>query len=251
MKKALLDVLSLNNQDFKLDKGVLKTYILQKYIDTSLGKIEGPTVWSLGLVPFRWYSDMKSADADKPTITGTVNIPSYIKFYPQDVESDNLMKVYDQSYEKPYTVLTFGDGYNCFQAEIIRDLDNVTLFEDMILNARLDDNIPYDMLTPSWIMNMIMNDVSLHVPVTTLSTIVNAICRDANNMDVRFSEVLAKQKNPSMIGYRFANIQELSAASVFGGLSFEDFNYMADLGLNMTKEEREQKISPVEDILKL
>ena len=98
---------------------------------------------------------------------------------------------------------------------------------------------------------MIMNDVSLHVPVTTLSTIVMQMCRDPKNPNKTFAQYIAKQKNPSMIGYRFANIRELSASSVFGGLSFEDFNYMADLGLSTTKEEKDQKISPIEDILKL
>mgnify|MGYP003339083549 CR=1 FL=1 len=40
---------------------------------------------------------------------------------------DAAIKIYDQSYEKLYSVLTFGDGYKCFQGEIIRDLSNVTL----------------------------------------------------------------------------------------------------------------------------
>lgn len=247
----LRDVLKADGHDFKLTRGILKLYISQKYIDTNIGKIEGSVVGSLGLLPYRWYSNIKDADNDKPSITGTLDIPSYINFYPQDVDSDKVLKIYNESYDKPYCVLTFGDGYKCFPSEIIRDLDSVTLFEETMLGGRLDDNIPYDLLTPSWIKNMLMNDVSLHVPLSTLSTIVMTMCRDAKNPDKTFAQVIAKQKNPSMIGYRFANIRELSASSVFGGLSFEDFNLMADISLNMTKEEKEQKISPIEDILKL
>lgn len=247
----LSNILKLDNQDFILTQGVLRAYVLQKYIDTNISKIEGSTVGSLGLLPYRWYSSIKDADNDKPAITGTLNIPSYINFYPQDVDSDKPMTIYKESYEKPYCVLTFHEGYKCFQAEIIRELENVTLFEEVLLAGRLDDNIPYDMLTSSWIMNMLMNDISLNVPVTTLSTIVMQMCRDPKNMDRTFAQYIATQKNPSMIGYRFANVRELSASSVFGGLSFEDFNYMADLGLSMTKEDKEQKVSPIEDILKL
>ena len=247
----LTNILTLDKQNFVLNKGVLKAYVMQKYIDTNIGKIEGSTVSTLGLLPFRWYENNKAAEADKPSIVGTLDIPSYIKFFPQDVNSDVDVLIYEQSYVKPYCVLTFGDGYKCFQAEVIRDLDSVTLYEETFLDGRLDDNIPYDMLTSSWIKNMIINDISLNVPVTTLSTITAQLCRDPKNMDRKYSEVIAKQKNPSMIGYRFANIREMSAASVFGGLSFEDFNYMADISLSMTKEEKEQKISPVEDILKL
>lgn len=249
--KNIAEVLSVDKQNFVLKNGVLKTYVLQKYIDTNIGKIEGSTVSTLGLLPFRWYANIKDADADKNAISGTLRIPSYIKFYPQDVDSDKDVLIYPQSYMKPYCILTFGDGYKCFQSEIIQDLDNVTLYEETFLDGRLDDNIPYDILTSSWIQNMTMNDISLHVPVTTLSTITAQLCRDPKNMDVRWCEVIASQKNPSMIGYRFANIREMSASSVFGGLSFEDFNYMVDIALSMTKEEREQKLSPIEDILKL
>ena len=247
----LSGVLQKDKQNFVLSKGVLKAYVLQKYIDTNIGKIEGSTVSTLGLLPFRWYPDLKAADADRPAVTGTLDVPSYIKFYPQDVDSDKEILIYPESYLKPYCVLTFADGYKCFQNEIIQDLDNVTLYEETFLDGRLDDNIPYDMLTPSWIKNMTMNDISLHVPVTTLSTITAQLCRDPKNMERRWCEVIAKQKKPAMIGYRFANIREMSASSVFGGLSFEDFNYTVDIALSMTKEEREQKISPIEDILKL
>lgn len=246
-----IDVLKKEKQNFFLTKGVLKLYVLQRYIDTNIGKIEGSTVSTLGLLPYRWYDSVKSADADKPSVSGTLGIPSYIKFYPQDVDSDKDVLIYPESYVKPYCILTFADGYKCFQQEIIRDLDNVTLYEETFLDGRLDDNIPYDKLTPSWIQNMLMNDISLHVPVTTLSTITAQLCRDPKNMERRWCEVIAQQKVPKMIGYRFANIREMSASSVFGGLSFEDFNYTVDIALSMTKEQREQKISPIEDILKL
>ena len=247
----LSKVLKKDKQNFMLTKGVLKVYVLQKYIDTNIGKIEGSTVGCLGLLPYRWYESVKDADADRAARKGTLRIPTYINFYPQDVDSDKNILIYPESYLKPYCVLTFADGYRCFQNEIIRDLDSVTLYEETYLDGRLDDNIPYDILTPSWIQNMVMNDISLHVPVTTLSTITASLCRDPKNMDVRWCEVIAKMKKPAMIGYRFANIREMSASSVFGGLSFEDFNYTVDIALSMTKEKREQKISPIEDILKL
>ncbi len=250
-KNSMSSVLKKDGQNFVLTKGMLRVYILQKYIDTNIGKIEGSTVGSLGLLPYRWYENYEALEKDKPTFRGTLKLPTYINFYPQDVDSDKNIQIYPESYVKPYCVLTFADGYKCFPNEMIQDLSNVTLYVDTYLDGRMDDNIPYDLLTPSWIQNMTMNDISLSVPVTTLSTITAQLCRDPNNQDVRWCEVIAKQKKPAMIGYRFANIREMSASSVFGGLSFEDFNYMVDLGLSMTAEDREQKLSPIEDILKL
>lgn len=248
---SLTNILKEEGHDFKLTRGILKVYISQKYVDTNIARVEGAKVGSLGLVPYRWYETIKTMESDKPSKTGTLNIPSFIDFYPQDIDMGTTVKIYDKSYEKSYCVLTLVDGYKCFQSEIIRNLDNVSLFVETILSGRLDDNIPYDMITTAWLKNMSMNDYSLKVPIATLSTIVMQMCRNPNNLNQTFAEYIAKQKNPSMIGYRFTNIRELSASSVFGGVSFEDFNYMVDLGVNMTKEEKEQKISPIEDILKL
>lgn len=247
----LTDILEVKGQDFVLKKGILKTYVLQKYVDTNVSTIEGPVVNSLGLLPYRWYNSFKDAEADKPAITGTLKIPTHIRFYPQEVESDKDVQIYKESYTKPYTVLTFVDGYKTCQSEIIKDLDNVNAYVNLYLNGRMDNNIPYNILTEAWIMNMIMNDISLNVPVTTLSTITKELCRDPKNMSTRWADVIAKQKTPSMIGYVFGNIQELSASSVFGGISFENFNQMVDIGLSMTKEDKQQIISPIEDILKL
>lgn len=195
---------------------------------------------------------MKDEELDKPSIVGTLDIPSVIKFYPQDIYTGKEVQLYPESYVKPYTVLTLADGYKCFQANIVKSLSNVTLFfEDLFLTGRLDDNIPYNMLATSCIKNMEMNDVSLHVPATPICIIVNRMCRDAKDMSKTFAETIAHMKNPPMIGYRFISIREMSASSVFGGLSFEDFNYMADLGITMTAENKKQQISPLEDIIKL
>ena len=65
----------------------------------------------------------------------------------------------------------------------------------------------YQCISVRHIPLMTMNDISLHVPVTTLSTITAQLCRDPKNMERRWCEVIAKQKKPQMIGYRFANIR--------------------------------------------
>lgn len=261
MASSKFDFITLKGQDYFLTKGIMKVYILQKYIDSSasvekkasiISKIEGNVVSSLGLLPFRWYATIKDADADKPSLIGTLNIPSLINFYPQDVDTDKSMLIYKESYLKDYTIMTLADGYKCFQGNIVKKLTNVTLFfEDLFLNGRLDDNIPYNLLTPACIRNMELNDVSLQMPAFPFGTIVNRMCRNPNNLKETFAKYIARQKNPSMIGYRFVNVREMSASSVFGGISFEDFNYMVDLGLTSTAENRKQSISPLEDIIKL
>lgn len=247
----LKGILKSDKQNFILTKGILKVYILQKYIDTNVGRIEGSTVRTLGLLPYRWYENIKAADADRLSEKGTLQIPTTINFYPQDVDSDKPVQIYPESETKPYCIMTFIDGYKCVQNEIIRDLDNAMLYLETYLDGRLDNNIPYDLLTSSWVQNLTMNDISLNVPISTLSTITAQLCRDPNNMDKKWAEVIAKQKKPAMIGYKFANIREMSASSVFGGLSFEDFNYMVDKALTMTADNVPQKVSPIEDIMKL
>lgn len=249
---SLKGILKSDKHEFILTKGVLKLYVLQNYIDTNIGKIEGSTVTCIGLLPYRWYENLKAADADKPSAVGTLQVPTTIKLYPQDVDSDKPVLIYPNSLEtKPYCILTFADGYKCLQNEIIRDLENAMLYLEVYLGGRLDNNIPYNLLTPSWVDNLTMNDISLSVPIPVISTITGQLCRDPGNMDRRWSEVMHKQKKPSMIGYKFINIRDMAASSVFGGLSFEDFNYMVDKALIMTAEGDEGRPSPIEDIVKL
>ena len=130
-------------------------------------------------------------------------------------------------------------------------MDNVNLFLELLLGSKLDNNIPYTYLSQAWVKNMSMNDNDLGVPITTIDLIIYELCRYINDKSKPFGAVYGKDPTISPVAYRFANIREICATnSVFTALAFEDMNSMLDASLNMTQKEKDQKISPLEQIIK-
>lgn len=244
-------ILSIQKNDFYLKTGILKLYVLQKYIDTSIASISGTSTSSIGLLPYRWYKNLDDANKDKPSNIGTLDIPFEMVFYPQDIDVNRTIKIYPSSDNTAYTILTMVEGHKIFPANIVQMLEHTTLFTDLILMGKLDTNIPYNLLLPNWIKNIILNKHPLGVPANGLGAIIQQTCRYKYDNSLRFSEVLAKDPNIPMVDYVFSDIREMSASSVFGGIAFEDINAMIDSGIDITVNNKKQKNSPLEDLLRL
>ena len=230
----------------ELEQGKLELFVDEKYMDSPMGMLSGTHIDAFGLLPYRWYKK----ETDKtPSAIGTLNNPTVIKFQPVTIESNQTIQVYKKSEEKKYTVLTFEAGVGMWPVFTVQALSNVELFVNAIMSGKLDNNIPYTMIVPAWLKNQTMNGMSLGVPVVILELIVRVMCRDAKT-GKSFAESLANDPKHSLIGYTFLNYRRAAASSVFGGISFEDQNAMLDIAINMTKNGIEQKMSPLEKILK-
>lgn len=238
-----------------LKSGRLELYTPQHYIDNSSNaiRIAGDTVSTLGLLPYKFYA--KETDK-KPTKVGIFNNPSVVTFYPVNI-SQNVFDgiwdgIYDYSNRNEYAVMTFTAGRKIMNKHIVKNLNNVVLFTDYLLAGKLDNNIPYNMLSAAWVKNMVTNNVNLEVPGSVIGLIIRQLCRDVKNRDRVFADVIGKDPKVSPVAYAFANIRTICAAtSVFTALAFEDMNSMLDSSLNMTSKEKEQIISPVEQVLKM
>ena len=234
-----------------LESGRLELYTPSSYGD-GINSMEGEIFHVFGLCPYKFYEKVTDK---KPKKVGVLNIPSMIMTYPADVEmnvTDTIWNgIYDYSNANSYTVLEFADKHMFMTKNIIRRLDNVNMFMNMILGTKLDNNIPYNMLSRAWIKNMVMNDNDLGVPSTTIDLIIYELCRYIEDSSKPFGSVFGKNPKMSPVAYRFAGIREVCAAnSVFTALAFEDQNSMLDASLNMTQQEKDQKISPLEQIIK-
>lgn len=236
------------NDSLKVADGAVKVYILKKWVGGKATRIIGRRINTLALLPMKLFKDN---NFDKEVDTKTLMIPNMIDFIPSDLQ-DEKVKIYPSSEEKEYTVMYFEKGDVICPLIGPKNLDNVTLFTDMMLNGALDNNIPYNLLTPSWVSNMLLNDVSLHVPITNIDYIVSNLCRAKADRKKRFAVILAKNPKTPMVDYVFENIRGICASSsVFSALAFEDMNYMLDSALNMVMTGQEQLESPLEPIIKL
>ena len=238
-----------DNNMVVLDKGRLELFVDQRYMGGKMGKLSGSTLTTLGLLPYRLY---KSIDDKTPCETGrynTLNIPSLVEFHPTKLDMDVTVKLYPDSEDKKYTIMTFDAGTGMWSQYGVQALENSQMFVDAILGGQLDTNIPYTMLVPAWLKNLKLNGQNAGVPVAIMEIIIHAMCRDKRT-GKPFGEVIGKDPSHSLIGYNFMNVREASAASIFGALSFEDQNSMLDVAINMTTQNKEQRISPLEKVIK-
>lgn len=235
-----------------LKSGRVELYILQRYVDTKVTTMHGDTINTLGLCIYKFYKNPKDTS---PTKIGIMNIPTIVPFYPVDTRlkvTDTIWDgIYDYSNMNTYMVLEFEAGHRMMDKQLVQNLDNVTIFADLILGGKLDNNIPYNHLSGAWMKNMTMNSVDLQVPVTVIDLIIYELCRDVKT-NKPFGYVYGKNPSISPVSYKFANIREICASnSVYAAMAFEDLNSMIDASLNMTSQGREQKISPLEQVIKM
>lgn len=232
-----------------LAEGILEYCIWEDYIHKNTAIISGRTVNTLGLLPIRYFKDKKS---NTPTWVGTSMVATMVNLFPTSIDTGVLLKIYPTSDEKPYTICRFEAGDRIMNMGLVQDLDNVVLFLEMILNGRLDCNIPYFKLSKAWMNNMLWNKVGLGVPATTINMIIQTICRYKDDLDIPFIQAYAKNPKLAEVDYRFTNTRSICASqSIFGALSFEDLNYMIDYSLNTTATKRNQADTPLEKIIKL
>ncbi len=232
-----------------LEEGVLEYCIWEDYIEKNTATISGRSVNTIGLLPVRYFKDKQTKS---PTWVGTSMVATMVNLYPTSIDTGVPLKIYPSSDEKPYTLCRFEAGDRIMHTGIVQDLDNVVLFLEMVLNGRIDCNIPYFKLSKAWMNNMFWNKVGLGVPASLLSIIIQTICRYKDNLDIPFIQAYAKNPKLSEVDYRFTNARAICASqSIFGALSFEDQNYMIDYSLNTTATGRQQTDTPLEKIIKL
>ena len=241
---------TVKNGFYYLTEGVLEYCIWNDYLEKNTAMISGMKIDTFGLLPVRYF---KNRQASAPSWVGTWMVPSMIALFPSSVDTEQKIKIYPSSDEKPYVIARFEAGDRVTSCNLIQDLDNVVLFVEMMLGGRVDCNIPYFKLGPAWMYNQIWNGVSLGVPALTIEMIVATLCRYKGDLNMPFVQYYEKhQKNCSEVDYRFTTVRTICASqSIFGGLSFEDINYMIDYSLNTTTSQRDQMGSPLEQIIKM
>lgn len=241
-------MLTIEDRMVTLTKGRLDVFIYERYLG-NLSVISGNEVHSIGLLPYRWFSKW---DDTTPAKTGTLKFPANVTFHPTDISPDQTVKVYPESDEKKYVVISFFEKDKCWSPMLIKSMDAPMGFTEALLAAKLDTNIPYNILSPYWQTIGEKNGMNLGVPGPTMDMVVRHICRYKKDSSMIYAKALEKYPNLGQVSYQFMSSRDLCAVSgVFPAISFEDMNAMIDSSINMSKSGKEQNHSPVEDIIYL
>ena len=241
-------MLSIDDSMVVLDKGRLDVFVYQKYLGT-LANISGDTVSSIGILPYRWYAKW---DDEKPAKVGTLKIPSSADFFPTDIKMGESVKIYPESDEKEYTVMSFFEKDKCWSSVVVKKLDAAMDFTRYLFKAQLDTNIPYNLLVPYWEIIGIQNGIDLGISGPAMEIVVRQICRYKKDRSVLYSQILEKHPEIGQVSYQFMSSRDLcSVSGVFSSISFEDMNAMIDNSINITSQKKPQEHSPIEDIIYL
>lgn len=222
----------------------LEILIPTDWISTGLATMIGNSINVLGLLNCKGY-DSK----DKMIFKEVINLPSMITIFPDNIEERTEDIGNDQGPIK-YTICTFYKNSKVMSKYITQDSDNVQSFLDMMMRAKIV-GVPYDSLMDIWLKNLEINKVNLGVPNAILELIISEIYRDADDMTHNYA--YAKNNNPKIRDtyYIPANERQLCAKnSTFAALSFEDVDSMITYSLNMNNQQKKQKISPIEKVIK-
>lgn len=241
-------MLSIDNGMVVLDKGRLEVFIYQKYFP-KLAEITGETVHSIGILPYYWYAKW---DDEKPSKVGTLKLPCMTEFHPNDMDIGKIVKIYPESDDREYTVMSFLEKDRCWSNMLVKSSSYPTNFTDALLQAQLDTNIPYNLLTPYWELVGIMNGVNFGMSGSAMDIAIRHICRYKGDKTIFYSQMIEKDPKIGQVSYQFMNSRDLCAASgVFSAISFEDMNAMIDSSINMTTTGAQQEYSPISDIIYL
>lgn len=206
----------------------------------------GEGVRAIGVFNIRFYnSDDDKRDSSK---LRTFNYPNEITMYPSDREVLTL-QLDPTMDEDRYMVFKFYEGDVIMNAQSQQSSKNCELFMKQLIQGKLPKGLSYTDLYFAWIKNFDLNATNPGVPYIILQLIIATNCRAIDDPTTQFRKIVNKG-GVSLTDYKVHNMVDVcSNSSVFNALIFERFGEMLGSSIYMTKGEKDQQVTPVEDVL--
>lgn len=247
----------------------MDAYIPLYYDNGTLFEENGGNIQVFGLFPIKVFDQN-----GKVLFEETFNIPSMIYMYPTEITreettfSDQLAN-YDESADgdkdsndeddidkdevvsTKYIVARFFTNDVITHTEMTSDVDNSEIFLRLLCGGKIP-HMAYGDVLKAWQMNLKLNNVNIGITSTIQEAIIREIYRNPNKREETFGEYRAAHPKVSEYGYKAVNIREICARnSTFAAMSFEDIDSMVTYSLNINTFDKEEKVSPVEKIIKM
>lgn len=224
----------------------MEAYIPEFYFERKLAEEMGTFVKCFGLFNVRMFDEKNN-----PLKLQTLNIPTLINLFPNEIEKKELQLLDDVEPER-YRVIKFFKGSKITNINVPQNASNVELFLEVLIRGKVPKTIPYSQVLEIWQKNLQLNGVKLGVTSTVLEVIIAEIYRNSKKPEERFAKVIGKDSKVSEYDYRSVNIREICARnSTFSALTFEDMDQMIISSLNMNRYNKKQTESPIEKIIKM
>lgn len=133
----------------------------------------------------------------------------------------------------------------------IQSLFNSIEFLDWFNGAKISDSVPYNDVTNMFLEASSMNGIGLGVPQVLLDIMLSEMCRDKDDIATPYRLRINKTGKDDN-SYKFIPIKEIPrTSSVLAALAFEDITKANRAGIIQTETGQQQRLSPIEDLLKI
>jgi hypothetical protein len=230
--------------------GLMKVYIPKDYFDDDkrLAKFYGTKVETVGILYFRVFKDeedTKGGSLYEMKFTQKI----FINFNSCESKKGKLHNLLE---EDEYYVLTLYNGMVFIDSlSTVMHFTNVEDCTKLFNNAKIPPNFKYGELLNLYLTSMELNATSLRMQCNILEAMIAESCRNKNNFDETFRELLAKKPDTPDIDYKMVSIKDIAMInSTFTAISSEDINRAILTSVNKSRTDGTEKESPVEKTIK-
>lgn len=196
---------------------------------------ESTYISGLGVVPVQFVDKN-----DKPTVSTILTIPALLEFI-----------LYAEVQEDPdYFILTYEPNSAITKLAIRQSVVNVEYFINQIFLYSKIAQLPYPLIVQMTFNCMSMNNIDLESPSIIYELLTRRTCRTDDNDT--FAKIYGKNPNVDPLSYKKDNFRSLVQTSNFlSGLLFQDISNSVKKGLTSTLNNRKQRETPLETIVKI
>jgi hypothetical protein len=135
-----------------------------------------------------------------------------------------------------------------------KSIDDITFFtQKLVEGGKIPNTVAYDEILPIFMSALEVTDIKgkIGVPSAQIEFLLSELYRDKGNLSKPFRLKYAKEKNVSPYAYRMLNIVKVPQVnSTFTSLTGEDVNQQFISAILRTREGKQDRISPIEKIIK-
>lgn len=180
----------------------------------------------------------------------TFNYPNYIITYPSASAVETISIDRKKEAEK-YIIFKYYKGDIMMSTYSKMDNDNCEAFLNILMRGKIPTTIEYGNLLKTWETNFEINGFEPGVPSLTLQVILSHLCRNPNDFTQPY-RMIAGRVEKAENNYAAVNMEQAAAnTSVMAGLTFQNMGAMLTTGLNISKKNIKQSISPAEKVLSM
>lgn len=221
----------------------LEIYIPMSYFDKSsaIAINKGIIIETLGILYVKAFTDGKEGPIQ------LFNIPTFIDLMLYEFKYETI-KIHDKSLDV-MTLQYMKDSYVLHQT-VQNGREIAEGFLATMLSGKLPKTLNYAKIIDMWWKNLDIAGVDFKVPSKIYEMIIASIYRNPNNPKERYGQYYGRQNNPNGYDYKTGNVRSVvKDLSTFSGMVFEDIGTMITNGINNSKENIEEPVSPLEKII--